>query len=147
MGEATPAFFLDVPVYQDYNNPSTVCSFSGPGLFQGNLWCLFDDDCGDITIVADSPGYNWTISVVLLSCDQVQLQCGKINASGFMELSSPVDLSVLQSKAAVCGCVLQCMPLCSHTTAILKYFAGGNHRHAHLQTHIILTYYTLNDTH
>lgn len=109
-------FSLAAPIYLDYNRLNTVCSFKGPDLFpsnpcvscslDGSATCVSsldmihrcDGGCGDFTVITDSVGSNWTVSVVLQGCDQVQLRCGNMKSDGRVELSDPLTLSVLPSK-------------------------------------------------
>ena len=103
------------------------CSYNDTEQFEGFLHCSVNSStpfnitledqhhfgCGTITLLTDSSSqrYNWTISVVLQGCDQVQLQCGNRGANHTQyELSSPATFGV-QSKEACC--TKQCPAVCA----------------------------------
>ena len=143
MTEATPSVFrLSAPVYHGYNRLTTVCSYNAGGVFLGRLRLIFNGNstylgnmnvarpfgigCGEFAVVPDSSGYKWTISVVLHSCDRVQLQCGH-RSDGRLSFSNAVSLSVVRGEKMYYIVVLRYIPCTSYSIAIFwQFFETAN---------------------
>ena len=109
---------------------TTVCSY-GPGLYCGNLQLSLNGnadhirnktyplECGNVTVnvvrhpkrcncthmatATNCSGTKWNISVIMRSCNQVELQCGNKRSVGALyDLSSPLVVKALPSKSVNC---------------------------------------------